>query len=162
MQPRMAASWEVNEDASSWTFHLREGMKWSDGAPFTTADIQWWYDNDLQNETITPAPGRQWVTGAENTLMELDVIDDYTFTVTFADPNPLFIFAIGRAGLYEPGHYMAQFHMELTDDQAGLEAAISEAGFETWDQYYIDRRYWYLNPRKTEYWAMDQQERALQ
>ena len=27
MQPRMAESWEINDDASEWTFHLREGMK---------------------------------------------------------------------------------------------------------------------------------------
>jgi len=43
MQPRMAESWEINEDASEWTFHLREGMKWSDGTPFTTEAIRWWW-----------------------------------------------------------------------------------------------------------------------
>ena len=148
MQPRMAESWEVSDDAKVWTIYLREGMKWSDGEPFTTASIQWWYDYDLQNETITPAPGAVFVSGAEKTLMQLDVVDDYTFTLTFADPNPLFIQKIGRTALFEPGHYLAQFHIDLTEDQAGLEAATKEAGFETWDQYYVDRRYWYLNPDK--------------
>ncbi|OUC09229.1 hypothetical protein RY27_04115, partial [Litorilinea aerophila] len=62
MRPRIAESWEINEDASEWTFHLREGMKWSDGQPFTTADIQWWYDYELTNTEITPAPGDAWVT----------------------------------------------------------------------------------------------------
>ncbi|MEZ4620807.1 MAG: ABC transporter substrate-binding protein [Caldilineaceae bacterium] len=31
---RMAESWEVSDDSKTWTFHLREGMKWSDGTPF--------------------------------------------------------------------------------------------------------------------------------
>ena len=148
MQPRMAESWEVNDDGSEWTFHLREGTKWSDGMPLTTADIQWWWDNDETNETISPSIGGSWTTGADNTPMVLDVMDDYTFKVTFADPNPLFIFKVGRAtrDLYLPGHYLAQFHGELTDDLAALEAATSEAGFETWDQYYTDRRWWYANP----------------
>lgn len=150
MQPRIAESWEVSEDSKVWTFHLREGMKWSDGTPFTTEAIQWWYENELTNETITPAPGSAWTTGADSTLMELEVVDDYTFNLTFADPNPLFIFNTRRLtnGMYQPGHYMQQFHMELTEDQAALEAATSEAGFETWDQYYADRNWWYLNPDK--------------
>ena len=150
MQPRIAESWEINEDASSWTFHMREGMKWSDGTPFTTESIQWWYDNELKNETLTPAPSSSWTTGADATLMELEVADDYTFTLKFSDPNPLFIYKVGRLtnALYEPGHYMAQFHMDLTDDQAALEAASKEAGFESWDQYYTDRNNWYLNPEK--------------
>ncbi|MEZ4661103.1 MAG: ABC transporter substrate-binding protein [Caldilineaceae bacterium] len=150
MQARIAESWEINEDASAWTFHMREGMKWSDGSPFTTESIQWWYDNELKNETITPAPSSSWTTGADATLMELEVADDYTFTLKFADPNPLFIFKLGRLtnALYAPGHYMAQFHLDLTSDQAALEAATKEAGFESWDQYYADRNYWYLNPEK--------------
>lgn len=149
MQPRIAESWEVSEDGTAWTFHLREGMKWSDGTPFTTEAVQWWFDNDLTNETLTPAPGSAWTTG-DGTLMQLDVADDYTFTFTFADPNPLFIYNTRRLtnAIYEPGHYMAQFHMELTEDQAGLEAATADAGFETWAQYYEDRRWWYLNPEK--------------
>ena len=148
MQPRIAESWEVNDDGSEWTFHLREGMKWSDGMPFTTADIQWWWENDETNETVSPSIGGNWVTGADNTPMVLEVMDDYTFKVTFADPNPLFIFKVGRAtrDLYLPGHYLAQFHGDLTDDLGALEAATAEAGFETWDQYYTDRRWWYANP----------------
>jgi peptide/nickel transport system substrate-binding protein len=35
LRAHMAESWEVNEDATEWTVHLREGMKWSDGTPFT-------------------------------------------------------------------------------------------------------------------------------
>jgi peptide/nickel transport system substrate-binding protein len=41
---------------------------------------------------------------------------------------------------------MAQFHIDTTDDPAALEQAAKDAGFETWDQYYVDRRWWYLNP----------------
>jgi len=148
MQPRIAESWEVNDDGSEWTFHMREGMKWSDGTPLTTEAVQWWWENDETNTTITPAVGNNWITGANNTPLELEVIDDYTFKFTFADPNPLFIFKVGRAtgDLYLPGHYLSQFHADLTDDIDALDAAVAEAGFESWDQYYTDRRWWYLNP----------------
>lgn len=148
MQPRMAESWEVNGDATEWTFHLRDGMKWSDGTPFTTEAISWWWENDATNTTISPSIGSRYVTGPDRTPMELDVVDDTTITFKFAHPNPLFVFKLGRVTreLYLPGHYLAQFHMELTDDQDSLQSQIEEAGFNSWEEYYIDRRFWYLNP----------------
>jgi peptide/nickel transport system substrate-binding protein len=148
MRPRLAESWEVNEDGSEWTFHLRPGTRWSDGEPFTAHDFQWWYENHLLNTTITPSPGDQWVSGEARTVMELDVIDDHTFTVTFADPKPLFLITLGRASWFSPGHYMAQFHADLTDDLDALEAQTADAGFEAWDQFYEDRNFWYLNPER--------------
>ncbi len=157
MRPRIAESWEINDDASEWTFHLRKDMKWSDGQPFTTADIKWWYDNELLNKDLNPAGGGlgsgQFASGPKNTVMTIEVVDDYTIKTKFADPNPLFINKLGRlslsgtiSGFYAPGHYMKQFHMELTDNKDALTAAVKKAGFETWDQYYTDRSSWYLNP----------------
>jgi peptide/nickel transport system substrate-binding protein len=154
MRPRIAESWELSDDARSWTFHLREGMKWSDGEPFTTASIQWWYDNELMNVDVTPSPSAKYSTGPNRDVMQLEVLDDQTFTVTFVDPKPLFVYDLGRLnpgdngneGLYAPGHYMAQFQPTLTEDTDALDAAVKEAGFESWVQYYVDRNEWYLNP----------------
>ncbi|MDE0142536.1 MAG: ABC transporter substrate-binding protein [Caldilineaceae bacterium] len=148
MQPRMAESWEINEDASEWTFHLREGMKWSDGTPFTTEAIRWWWEEDETNTTISPSIGGTWVSGAERTPMELEIVDDSTVTFKFPLPNPLYVFRLGRQtrNLYLPGHYLKQFHMDLTDDQDKLQAQVEEAGFNSWEEYYTDRRWWYLNP----------------
>jgi peptide/nickel transport system substrate-binding protein len=40
---------------------------------------------------------------------------------------------------------MAQYHMDLTDDAEALEAEAIEAGFNSWDEYYWDRNWWYMN-----------------
>ena len=53
--PRVIKAWESNADATEWTFHLREGMKWSDGAPFTVDDYMFWYEHILQNEELMPS-----------------------------------------------------------------------------------------------------------
>ena len=37
---------------------------------------------------------------------------------------------------------------KLTSDKAALDAKIKEAGFESWDQYYMDRNWWYMNPER--------------
>ena len=52
VRPDLAESWEVSDDAKTWTFKLREGTKWSDGKDFTTDDFKWWYDNVLQQRDV--------------------------------------------------------------------------------------------------------------
>jgi peptide/nickel transport system substrate-binding protein len=156
MRPRMAESWTLSEDGREWTFVLREGMKWSDGEPFTTANIQWWYDNELLNTDLSPSPGAAWVTGPNRDVMQLNVVDDTNFTITFVDPKPMFIYELGRLSpgdgplntFYAPSHYMAQFNPALTEDADALNAEIEEAGFESWAQLYYDRNQWYLNPER--------------
>jgi peptide/nickel transport system substrate-binding protein len=38
--PWLAASWDTSADATAWTFHLRDGLTFSDGSPITSADVQ--------------------------------------------------------------------------------------------------------------------------
>ncbi|MFF1880113.1 ABC transporter substrate-binding protein [Pseudarthrobacter sp. NPDC058196] len=40
-QPALATSWEANADATKWTIHLREGVKWHDGSDFTSKDVMY-------------------------------------------------------------------------------------------------------------------------
>lgn len=39
VEPELATSWKSNSTATVWTFYLRHGVKWSDGVPFTSADV---------------------------------------------------------------------------------------------------------------------------
>ena len=38
-QPQMVESWTVSDDKLTWTFKLRDGLKWHDGSPVTSADV---------------------------------------------------------------------------------------------------------------------------
>ena len=49
--PQVARGWEWADDFTSITFHLREGMKWSDGHPYGADDILFWWNDLLQSET---------------------------------------------------------------------------------------------------------------
>jgi peptide/nickel transport system substrate-binding protein len=49
--PDIAKSFEVNDAGTEYIFHLRAGMKWSDGEPFTADDIAFWFEDVIENLT---------------------------------------------------------------------------------------------------------------
>jgi len=49
-RPELATSWETSADGLTWTFHLRDGVKWQDGQPFTAADVVFTYTYIIENE----------------------------------------------------------------------------------------------------------------
>ena len=130
--PNIAKSWEVNEEGTEFTFQLREGMKWSDGAPFTANDILFWYEAHIMNDEATPGDPSWLVTGGETGVVE--ALDDYTVKFTFVEPNGLFLQRLatpdGRQVVNYARHFAEQFHPDYNPD--GIEDLMAEAGVETW------------------------------
>lgn len=132
LQPDILADYEV-EDGRIFTFHLREGLRWSDGEPFTTADFAYeWFDVN-QNEELRPygIDFRLLVAGEQP---EVTVIDEYTVRYAWSQPNPRFLPAIAGARplyLYAPAHYMSRFHVDHADP-AELAALVEAEGARDW------------------------------
>ena len=144
INPMIAESWSVSDDATEFTFNLREGMKWSDGAPFTSADIRYWYDEEVNNEELTPVfPA--WLTAnveGTNVPAEVSTPDDTTVIFKFASPNALFHYSGGILLSFpvRSAEYMKQFHPDHTDDPAALDQMIADADLELWTDLYVDKR----------------------
>ena len=64
--PNIAKSWEWNADFTQLTFKLRAGHKWSDGAPFTSADVKFWYDNLALDSKVIEKPREMKKIGPRN------------------------------------------------------------------------------------------------
>ena len=144
VNPMIAESWSVSDDASEYTFNLREGMKWSSGDPFTSADFVFWFEDEMKNETMTPVfPA--WLTSVvdgENVPVELSAPDDTTVVFKFAGPNALFHLEGGilLSCPLRSSAYLKQFHPDHTDDQGALDQAIADAGLDNWTELYGDMR----------------------
>ncbi|SDI79964.1 peptide/nickel transport system substrate-binding protein [Rhodococcus triatomae] len=88
LTPWLAESWEVNEDASSFTFRLREGVTFSDGTPFTADSVKRTFDSIADTLTAAKAPlGASYLSGYAGTT----AIDDTTAQVDFDAPNAQFL-----------------------------------------------------------------------
>lgn len=84
--PNLARSWEWSADGRQLTMHLINGAKWSDGVPFTTEDVLFYWEDHILDPLATPLLGTMPETfGAGTTLAALD---DYTLLWTFATPFP--------------------------------------------------------------------------
>jgi peptide/nickel transport system substrate-binding protein len=71
--PCLAESWEISQDGLTYTFHLRHGVKWHDGEPFTADDVKFTFDK-LMDPKVDAAPIRSYFT----TVKSCDVLDPYT------------------------------------------------------------------------------------
>lgn len=132
-------SFSANEDNSVFTFKLREGMKWSDGAPVTSEDVRFAVEDVLFNTDIYPSLPTMYRTGAvrDGEPMTFSVVDDLTFEVSFPAPYGGFIDQLmqnefqGYSDIIKPSHYLKPFHVAYADE-AELAQAIADAGVENW------------------------------
>ncbi|MGQ9632086.1 MAG: ABC transporter substrate-binding protein [bacterium] len=82
--PWLADRFEYSPDFKSITVHLKRGVKWNDGQPFTADDVVFTYDLLLKNPTMVwAAEVAKWVSSARK-------IDDYTVQLSLKQPNPRF------------------------------------------------------------------------
>jgi peptide/nickel transport system substrate-binding protein len=156
LRPRIFKSWESNEDATEWTFQLREGMKWSDGEPYTVDDYMFWYESILQNENLVPVIPWYMMWGGE--LAVFEKVDDYTLKITFAQSFPSWAETMASStvaghfqqglvglGLVAPQHYMEQFHADFIGEEEA-NAAAAEAGYDNWHLYFLAQNDPQMNP----------------
>jgi len=86
VEPNVAKGFTVNEDATVYTIYLREGMKWSDGHPFTAEDCVWFFNVVCMNK-VDGKGIRNCHKDANGNPAVVEKVDDYTFTVTFGTPK---------------------------------------------------------------------------
>ena len=134
--PNVIERYDINDDASEYTFYLREGMKWSDGVPFTADDIMFWYEDVALNTELSGGRPGSLTTGVgdDEQVGTIEKIDDYTLRFSFAHPNPLFLQSLATPGgerfTRYPRHYGEQFHIDYNEEN--IEDLMEQEGVETW------------------------------
>jgi peptide/nickel transport system substrate-binding protein len=81
--PNLAQSWEWSEDRTEVTMNLMQGVKWSDGDAFDVEDVRFWWENNVEDESVSS----RMSAGSFGDGATFEVIDDYTFKFVFNSPQ---------------------------------------------------------------------------
>jgi ABC-type transport system substrate-binding protein len=125
LTPELAERWEVSPDATTFTFHLRPGLKWSDGEPFTSADVQFTYqlfaDPDTGSAYSANFAGVKGIedfqAGKADTVAGFSAPDDDTFVIEADKGNVGLVALIG-------GYHILPRH--VLEKYAGADAPLKD------------------------------------
>ena len=125
--PNVVEKWEVNEASTEFTFHLRPGMKWSDGHPFTADDIVFAIEDCCKNPELYRSVPSTLVIA--NKPAVASKINDVTVKISFEAPYALFLeimaTPLGQHPTLFPKHYASQFHPKYNAKVAELAKAAN-------------------------------------
>ena len=89
IKPQMVDTWTVSDDQLTWTFKLRDGLKWHDGAPVTAADavpsIKRWTNKDALGGLLAKS------------TKEMTVVDERTFRIVLKEPFGMMLKALAKS-----------------------------------------------------------------
>ena len=122
-----------NVDDRIFTFTLRAGHRWSDGAPFTAEDFRYYWDDVANNLDLSPAgPSRIHDRGRQ--AAEVRSPGRAHVRYTWDHPNPRFLPQLAGPvdpGIYRPAHYLKKFHANYAD-KAKLEEEAKAQKLKSW------------------------------
>jgi len=118
IRPHIAKSFEIRDNHREFIFHLRKGMRWSDGHPFTADDILYWWEDEATDPVIWSRPPDILVFRGKP--CQVEKIDNYTVSFRFSEPYALFMeqlatrirIGAGRGNMItdSPAHYLRPYH----------------------------------------------------
>ena len=118
-QPQMVDRWTASDDKLSYSFVLRDGLKWHDGQPVRAADciasVERWGKRDTLGQKLMEAVG------------EMQAVDDKTFTIKLKSPFPLILDALGKLSSNVP--FMMPERLAKTDAYQQIPEAIGSGPF---------------------------------
>jgi peptide/nickel transport system substrate-binding protein len=112
VEPALAETWEISEDGLTYTFHLRQGVTWHDGTPFTSADVLFTYQTLLTKaigsiyatKLYAIAGGQEFYDGTATELTGVTAPDDSTVVFTLKEPFAPFVFSVLSNHSIIPAH----------------------------------------------------------
>jgi peptide/nickel transport system substrate-binding protein len=131
VKPNIAESFTYNHAGTEFTYKLRKGMRWSDGAPFTADDVVFAVNDLGVNKVLHPHPQAR-LSGRDGSGCHAEKIDTYTVKLVYPTPNSIAPQGVCSAGgffLHAPAHYLNQFHIDHNPNANDLAKSL---GFSDW------------------------------
>ena len=144
--PDLAESWEVSDDATQFTFKLRQGVTWHDGTPFTAADVVFTFSRQLLEpyrfakfmDVLQGAD--EYIAGTADSVSGLVATDDLTVQMTLKEPNALFLLSLAEPGtVIVPQHLLQETAPDTVESAAFVTSSPIGTGPYKFVQYATDQ-----------------------
>ncbi|WP_193371360.1 ABC transporter substrate-binding protein [Pelagibius marinus] len=137
------------QDERVFTLTLRAGHRWSDGTPFTTEDVRFWWEDVANNAGLSPR-GLPPELLAKGQPPKVEFVDATQVRFSWPAPNPRFLPALAAASplfIYRPAHYLKQFHANYAAPEE-LNRQAQAIGLAGWAELFHrkDRMFFFDNP----------------
>ena len=108
ISPWLADSYQYSPDGLTLTFHLHHGVQWSDGKPFTSADVAFTVNLSKQFPEIDN-------NGLWQTIESINAPDDYTVVVNLKKVNATLLWYLGQVTYIVPQHIWSGYSNPATE-----------------------------------------------
>ncbi|UPG65663.1 nickel ABC transporter substrate-binding protein [Metabacillus endolithicus] len=142
LKPHLAESWEISEDGKEYTFHLREGVKFSDGTSFNAEVVKKNFDTVLNHLDM-----HSWL-GFLSKINSTEVVDEYTFKLTLTEA---YYPTIQELAVVRPVRFLGE--AGFPEDGDTSKGVVEPVGTGPWvlEDYKVDE--YAVFKRNEEYWG---------
>ena len=137
--PDLAKTWDISADAKTYTFKLREGVKWHDGVDFSADDVAATFTRIID----PPAGLAITATKLYESLSKVEAVDELTVRFSLKNPTPWLIELLASDNYFDPAVIYPKHYMEANNFDLRAEMAPGTGAFKL------------VEIRKDEYWDLE-------
>ncbi|HPJ90019.1 MAG TPA: ABC transporter substrate-binding protein [Thermotogota bacterium] len=121
----LCKSYEVTESGNGWIFHMRDGIKWSDGQPLTAEDVEWTFNNVFMVEGLVTGNTIDVLRDGNDKLPKVELVGENSVMIEYPQPFAPGLRTVGSVYIL-PKHILAESAADETISQKWTTADVDE------------------------------------
>jgi len=142
IEPGVAKSWDVSKDGLTYTFHLREGVKFHNGSEVTASDVKYTFERLVDPDVASVAPdlfkfvegSEAFTNGEADEVSGIEVLDDYTLEIRLTRVQPNFLYNVAGGSNYNSGIVPKEVVEEVGDNFTNNPIGCGAFEFVKWNR----------------------------
>jgi len=140
--PGVAKDWDVSEDSLTYTFYLREGVKFHNGTEVTASDVKYTYERLMDPEVASVGVdlfnfvegAQEFKDGEADHISGIKILDDYTIEITLTKLSPNFLYNVAGGSNYNAAIVPKDVVEEAGDNFTNNPVGCGPFKFEKWNR----------------------------
>ncbi|MEF8799313.1 MAG: ABC transporter substrate-binding protein, partial [Candidatus Bipolaricaulota bacterium] len=140
--PGIAKDWDVSDDGLTYTFYMREGVKFHNGSEVTASDVKYTYERLMDPEVASVGVdlfnfvegAQEFKDGEADHISGIKILDDYTIEITLTKLSPNFLYSVAGGSNYNAAIVPKDVVEEVGDNFTNKPIGSGPFKFEKWNR----------------------------